>query len=51
MTGTPGGIRTPGTQVRSLMLYPAELRVRKNLLCTSLFEERLYYLEKNKKQA
>lgn len=28
MTGTPGGIRTPDTQVRSLMLYPAELRVR-----------------------
>ncbi len=28
LTGTPGGIRTPDTQVRSLVLYPAELRVR-----------------------
>ncbi len=26
--GTPEGIRTPDTQVRSLVLYPAELRVR-----------------------
>ena len=24
--GAPGGIRTPDTQVRSLVLYPAELR-------------------------
>ena len=27
--GAPGGIRTPDTQVRSLVLYPAELRARK----------------------
>ena len=27
-TGTPGGIRTPDPQVRSLMLYPAELPAR-----------------------
>ena len=25
--GEPGAIRTPGPQIRSLMLYPAELRV------------------------
>ncbi len=24
--GAPGGIRTPDLQVRSLLLYPAELR-------------------------
>ena len=26
--GAPGGIRTPGPQIRSLVLYPAELRAR-----------------------
>ena len=26
--GAPGEIRTPGLQVRSLLLYPAELRAR-----------------------
>ena len=26
--GAPGAIRTPGPQIRSLMLYPAELRAR-----------------------
>jgi hypothetical protein len=26
--GGPGAIRTPDPQIRSLMLYPAELRVR-----------------------
>jgi hypothetical protein len=26
--GAPGAIRTPDPQIRSLMLYPAELRVR-----------------------
>ena len=26
INGTPGGIRTPDLQVRSLSLYPAELR-------------------------
>jgi hypothetical protein len=26
--GAPGGIRTPDQEVRSLLLYPAELRVR-----------------------
>ncbi len=30
--GTPGGIRTPDPQVRSLMLYPAELPARSLLL-------------------
>jgi hypothetical protein len=25
--GAPGAIRTPGPQIRSLVLYPAELRV------------------------
>ena len=25
-TGAPGEIRTPGPQIRSLVLYPAELR-------------------------
>ncbi len=29
-TGTPGGIRTPDPQVRSLMLYPAELPARRD---------------------
>jgi hypothetical protein len=28
MNGAPGEIRTPGPQIRSLVLYPAELRVR-----------------------
>src|SRR5262245_22305707 len=27
--GAPGGSRTPGLQVRSLSLYPAELRARR----------------------
>jgi hypothetical protein len=27
--GGPGAIRTPDPQIRSLMLYPAELRVRR----------------------
>ena len=27
--GPPGGIRTPDTQVRSLVLYPAELRAER----------------------
>ena len=27
-TGAPGGIRTPNPQIRSLMLYPVELRAR-----------------------
>ena len=26
MGGAPGAIRTPGLQIRSLTLYPAELR-------------------------
>ena len=26
--GAPGGIRTPGLQIRSLPLYPAELQAR-----------------------
>jgi hypothetical protein len=26
-SGAPGAIRTPGPQIRSLVLYPAELRV------------------------
>ena len=26
--GAPGAIRTPDPQIRSLVLYPAELRVR-----------------------
>jgi hypothetical protein len=29
-TRAPGGSRTPNPQIRSLMLYPIELRVRKN---------------------
>jgi hypothetical protein len=29
--GAPGAIRTPGPQIRSLMLYPAELRVHWNV--------------------
>ena len=27
--GAPGGIRTPDPQIRSLMLYPAELQARR----------------------
>ena len=30
-SGAPEGIRTPGPQIRSLVLYPAELRARKTL--------------------
>ncbi len=30
VNGAPGAIRTPGPQIRSLMLYPAELRVHWN---------------------
>ena len=30
--GAPGAIRTPDPQVRSLVLYPAESRVRKSEL-------------------
>jgi hypothetical protein len=30
--GAPGAIRTPGPQIRSLMLYPAELRVHGDAL-------------------
>ena len=29
MYGPPGEIRTPDTQVRSLVLYPAELRAER----------------------
>jgi hypothetical protein len=29
MLGAPGGSRTPNLQIRSLALYPVELRVRK----------------------
>jgi hypothetical protein len=29
--GAPGGIRTPNPQIRSLMLYPVELRARLEL--------------------
>ena len=28
MAGTPGGIRTPDLEIRSLLLYPTELRAR-----------------------
>ena len=28
MSGTPGGIRTPDLEIRSLPLYPAELRAQ-----------------------
>jgi hypothetical protein len=31
-SGAPGAIRTPGPQIRSLMLYPAELRVHGDAL-------------------
>jgi hypothetical protein len=34
--GVPGGIRTPDSQVRSLVLYPAELRARV-YACVGLF--------------
>jgi hypothetical protein len=30
--GAPGEIRTPDPQIRSLVLYPAELRARKAVL-------------------
>ena len=32
--GTPGGIRTPDKQIRSLPLYPAELQAHKKSLNT-----------------
>ncbi len=31
--GAPGRIRTPDPQIRSLVLYPAELPVLKNEAC------------------
>jgi hypothetical protein len=34
MNGAPGEIRTPDTQVRSLVLYPAELRARAGRMFT-----------------
>ena len=30
--GAPGGIRTPDPQVRSLVLYPAELRAQRKMV-------------------
>ena len=36
MIGPPGEIRTPDTQVRSLVLYPAELRAEARSLGFSL---------------
>jgi hypothetical protein len=33
-TGAAGGIRTPDPQVRSLMLYPTELRPRGTVIVT-----------------
>jgi hypothetical protein len=32
LIGAPGEIRTPDPQIRSLVLYPAELRARKAVL-------------------
>ena len=34
--GAPEEIRTPGLQVRSLLLYPAELRARREKLCIEI---------------
>ena len=34
--GAPEEIRTPGLQVRSLLLYPAELRARRGKLCIAI---------------
>ena len=34
--GAPEEIRTPGLQVRSLLLYPAELRARREKLCIAI---------------
>jgi hypothetical protein len=38
--GAPGAIRTPGPQIRSLMLYPAELRVHGEVLLGVAFRIR-----------
>jgi hypothetical protein len=38
--GAPGAIRTPGPQIRSLMLYPAELRVHGEALLGVAFRIR-----------
>lgn len=37
MNGEPGAIRTPDPQIRSLMLYPAELRVHLRAMYRPLF--------------
>ena len=34
--GAPGGIRTPNPQIRSLVLYPIELRARDELKFSDL---------------
>ena len=40
ISGAPGAIRTPDPQIRSLMLYPAELRVRGKSPLDALFQGR-----------
>lgn len=51
--GAPEEIRTPGLQVRSLLLYPAELRARREKLCienssrSQAFSKRIF--QKNKR--
>ena len=48
--GAPEEIRTPGLQVRSLLLYPAELRARREKLCienssrSQAFSKRIWLL-------
>ena len=39
-SGAPGAIRTPDPQIRSLMLYPAELRVRGKSPLDAVFQGR-----------
>jgi len=39
VNGAPGEIRTPDHQVRSLVLYPTELRARGELICRGAIAE------------
>ena len=43
LSGALGGIRTPDPQIRSLVLYPAELRAPEAFLTKSAFEFHLSF--------
>ena len=43
LNGAPEEIRTPDPQIRSLVLYPAELRVRRALKLPAFYGARIAY--------